>query len=118
MSEAGAALVAAGVSLFVGTGTFVASFVVARLQAKQAVELKREDLRTEYMAESVIRRLLLHTKWRKRSFVAIKAVVGDGFEEDELRRHLVRAGAVCIPGSKEKGNELWGLMERNDDQFG
>jgi flavin-dependent dehydrogenase len=116
MDEAEVALVAAGVSLAVGAGTVAASLVVARLQAKQAVELKREDLRTEYMAETVIRRLLLHGKWRKRSYGAIKEVIGDGFSDMELQKHLVRAGAVRLSKSGDK--EFWGLMERNEDQFG
>ncbi|MER6255737.1 hypothetical protein ABT224_30735 [Streptomyces sp. NPDC001584] len=118
MDDAAVALVAAVVSLVVGAGTVMASLVVARLQARQAVELKREDLRTEYMAETVIRRVLMHAKWRKRSFESIKDVIGDGFDDKELRRHLVRAGAVRLPSSKGEDKELWGLLARNEDQFG
>lgn len=63
------------------------------------------------MAESAIVRLLKHPRWAKRSFKQISARLG-GFEDNELRRLLVRAGAVRF--SKD-GVEYWGLVERNRD---
>ncbi|MFD4760889.1 hypothetical protein ACFWOJ_18945 [Streptomyces sp. NPDC058439] len=128
MSDGGTALVSAGVSLFIGVVTVAASLFVARQQAKQAVEvarqqakqaveLKREDLRTEYMAEAAIRRLLIHPEWEKRSFGAIRQRLGDGFTDTELRKLLVRAGAVRLPDKDKKDLELWGLAERNEDEL-
>jgi len=58
------------------------------------------------MAEQVARELLSFERWSKRSFAAIKRRLG-GFEDDELRKILVRAGAVRFHGDHEE--ELWGL---------
>jgi hypothetical protein len=81
---------------------------------KHEVELEtlrlREQLRTEYMAESAIHELLVRAE-PKRSFDRIRARVG-GFDEDELRRLLVRAGALRYEG--RGGDELWGLRVRNE----
>ncbi|MCX4233836.1 hypothetical protein ACH4Y0_08680 [Streptomyces sp. NPDC020707] len=118
MSDGKVALIAAGVSLVVGVLTVVASISIARLQAKQAVELKREDLRTEYMAEAAIRRLLMHTDFKKRTFGVIKKRLGDGFDDTELRKLLVRAGAVRLPDPRGEDRELWGLVERNTNELG
>jgi hypothetical protein len=74
----------------------------------------RTELRTEFMAEQAARALLEHEKWRKRSFEEIKKRLG-GFDDDELRKILVRAGAVAFEG--ENGRELWGLISKNKDKL-
>lgn len=76
----------------------------------------RTDLRTEFMAETAVRRLLQSRKWRRRYFDTIKKTVG-GFTDDELRRILVRAGAVRFR-TPEEGREVWGLIERNKSVLG
>lgn len=70
----------------------------------------RSELRTEFMAESAIKSLLETEQWEKRSFAEIQKRIG-GFEADELRKLLVRAGAVRFEASD--GKELWGLISRN-----
>jgi hypothetical protein len=45
----------------------------------------------------------------------IKVHLG-GFADDELRKILVRAGAVRFEA--KSGSELWGLLERNHDLLG
>jgi hypothetical protein len=83
-------------------------------QLKSDLELQqlriKEELRTEYMAEAAIHELLIKAE-PKRSFARIQARVG-GFEENELRRLLVRAGALRYQASD--GTELWGLRDRNE----
>ena len=74
----------------------------------------KHELRTEFMAEQVVRELLSEEKWTKRSFEAIKKRLG-GFEDNELRKILVRAGAVRF--EKENGEELWGLISRNKEDL-
>lgn len=69
----------------------------------------RTDPRAEFMAEQAVNRLLESEKWEKRSFEAIKDRL-PGFGDDELRKILVRAGAVCFEG--KDGEELWGLIDR------
>jgi hypothetical protein len=79
---------------------------------KELAEQKaRLDNRAMYAAERVAHELLMHPAWAQRSFGAIQHRLG-GFEEDELRRILVQAGAVRFTSG---GNEYWGLIERNRD---
>lgn len=62
------------------------------------------------MAESAVKALLENETWKKRSFDEIKKRLG-GFEDDELRKILVRSGAIRFEGADNK--ELWGLISRN-----
>ena len=84
-------------------------------ERKIAADLKlqeerlRTELRTQFMAEEAIRELLRSAQ-PKRSFEVIERRVG-GFDGDELRQLLVRAGAVRFYGPNNR--ELWGLRERN-----
>ena len=94
--------------------TVLTSFLTALLTGLltfwvQERKLKAE-LRTEFMAEKAARALLESEKWSKRSFDAIKKRLG-GFSDDELRKTLVRAGAVRF--ESDGGEELWGLIARN-----
>lgn len=96
-------ITAAVTSLITGLVTF----------AVQERKLKME-LRTEFMAEQAAKLLLQTDKWQKRSFEEIKKRLR-GFGDDELRKILVRAGAVQFEGSQNK--ELWGLISRNRDEL-
>ncbi len=62
------------------------------------------------MAEEAIRALLDLEGWGKRTFKEIKRRLG-GFEDDELRKLLVRAGAIRFT-RRADGEELWGLRRR------
>jgi hypothetical protein len=75
----------------------------------------RRDFRLEFAAESVARRLLMHRDWRLRSLRVIRHRLG-GFSDDELRRILVRSGAIRFIGGS--GDELWGLLERTESLLG
>jgi len=75
----------------------------------------RTELRTEFMAEEAIRALLSHEDWTLRSFEAIKRRV-KGFDDNELRQLLVRAGAVAFE-RRDSSTELWGLREKNLDEL-
>lgn len=76
----------------------------------------RTELRTEFMAEEAMKKLLKHPRWDKqRTFDRIKERVG-GFDDEELRRLLIRAGAVKFK-RKSDGAEMWGLRERNEDEL-
>ena len=84
---------------------------------KQKLEIEKKfatDLRTEFMAEQAINRLLSVKGWEKRSFKAIQARIG-GFTDNELKQLLVRSGAVRFRGKGENdAAELWGLLSRNE----
>jgi hypothetical protein len=91
--------------------TAVVAAVVTGLITFALQERKlRAELRTEFMAEQAARALLENERWSKRSFEEISRRLR-GFEEDDLRKILVRAGAVCFESSE--GRELWGLISRN-----
>lgn len=95
------------------TAVIVAAFtgyITFRIQEER---LKKE-LKTEFMAEKVAKDLLSNEKWEQRSFDAIKKRLG-GFGDDELRKILVRAGAVRFEGNT--GEELWGLISKNEQKL-
>ena len=71
----------------------------------------RTELRTEFMAEAAIHEMLRVAE-PLRSFDRIKARVG-GFDDEELRRLLVRSGALRYK-NPHTGAELWGLRDRNE----
>jgi hypothetical protein len=98
-------------SIVVPMATAVLTAVVTALLtfAVQERRLKREYM-LDFMAETAARTLLESKQWEKRSFKAIEARLG-GFTEDELRKVLVRAGAVRFKGAN--GQELWGLLKLN-----
>lgn len=95
------------VSIAVSAATaFVTAFLTFLVQERKL----RRDFRLEFMAERVAHELLESDKWQMRSFDAIQSRLG-GFEDDELRKILVRAGAVRFKG--KAGEEYWGLLSRN-----
>lgn len=81
--------------------------------AVQERKLKAE-LRTEFMAEQVVSSLLRNDKWKKRSYTEIKKRIG-GFSDEELKKILVRSGAVRFEATN--GDELWGLISRNKEDI-
>lgn len=74
----------------------------------------RTQLRTEFMAEQAVKALLETDRWTKRSFAEIKKRL-QGFGDDELRKILVRAGAIRFEASGDV--ELWGLISRNKEDL-
>lgn len=89
----------------VGTAAFT-GYVTFRIQEHRF----RQEMKTEYMAEQVVKELLSDARWKKRTFGEIKNRIG-GFGDDELRKILVRSGAVRF--EKQDGGELWGLLAKN-----
>lgn len=72
------------------------------------------------MIEEAIKRLLSHPKWKKRTFDMIKGKIGVFNNDNELRKMLVRSGAVRFYSqSKKKGKktEYWGLIDKNEDEL-
>lgn len=98
--------------------TVITSALTAILASIGTFFVQRErlktELKTEFMAEEAIKSLLENDKWKKRSFSAIKKRIR-GFEDSELRKLLVRAGAVCFEGEDE--TELWGLKSKNEEDL-
>lgn len=69
-----------------------------------------DEIKTLYMAEEAVKKLLSVEKWKKRSFTEIKSRIG-GFDDKELRQLLIRSGAIAFYDSEN--NEFWGLLTRN-----
>ena len=72
------------------------------------------DFGTEISAEGAIRHLLELTELPYRSFPMIRHHIG-GFDANELRKLLVRAGAVRFMAAD--GTELWALRDRVSEEF-
>lgn len=92
-------------------GGFI-SFVLQQQRYKQELKLKREEVKTEFMAESTARHFLSHKSFTDRSFETLKNNLG-GFEDQELRKILVRAGAIRV--FRKDGSEWWRLLSRMDE---
>ena len=78
------AIVSSGIAVF-------SAYITVRSQIKR---LERE-YKLEYQTERIVRQLLGHPKWKLRTFRAIKYHVA-GFEDNDLRRILIRAGAIHL----------------------
>ena len=104
--EIAAAIVSAVVSSIV-------SVFMAERTARREFERDVQRVRTEFMAERVARELLSDSRWQRRSFKQIERTLG-GFQGDELRKILVRAGAIRSYHRRNGGaeEEFWGLRER------
>ena len=85
------------------------SFLLQRNLLRHQYKLKIEELKTEYMAEQTARHFLEHKSFTDRSFDTLRKHLG-GFEDDEVRKILVRAGAIRT--YRSDGTEWWTLLER------
>lgn len=117
--QATAAVIAGLVALVTSVLTALITILIAqsqlRQQAAQSEEKLRREFKLDYAAETVAHELLQDAEWRLRSFDVIEHHLA-GFTDDELRKVLVRAGAVCF--RSKAGKELWGLLSRNRDRLG
>jgi hypothetical protein len=97
--------------------TFDERLAGLKAEFDQQVNAHRLEIehRTLFAAERVARELMSHDNWQWRSFKIIQAHLG-GFEANELRKILVRAGAIRVKSNT--GQELWGLIERNKGSIG
>lgn len=102
-------------AIFTLLGTIVGGLISYFLQQqrfKQELKIKREEFKTEFMAENTVRHFLNHKSYTDRSFDTLQKNLG-GFVDDELRKILVRAGAIRI--FREDGSEWWRLLSRMDE---
>ncbi|WP_436516391.1 hypothetical protein [Ekhidna sp. To15] len=84
---------------------------------REQFDLEREKLeeqyKTERSADAALSKFLRHVKFRRRSFSFIKSKMG-GFEDEELRRMLIRNGAIRSYEKKANKNiEWWELLEQS-----
>lgn len=88
------------------------SYLLNRQQFRNQMELLKSQHKTEFMAEDTARHFLSHKGFTDRSFETLRNHLG-GFDDDELRKILVRAGAIRV--MREDGSEWWRLLSRMDE---
>lgn len=88
------------------------SFFLQKQRFEQELRLKQQEFKTDFMAENTVRYFLSHKGYTDRSFETLKKHLG-GFEDNELRKILVRAGAIRT--YREDGTEWWRLLSRMEE---
>lgn len=88
------------------------SYMLNRQQFRNQLRVLQEQHKVEFMAEETARHFLSHKSFTDRSFDTLRNHLG-GFGDDELRKILVRAGAIRV--FREDGSEWWRLLSRMDE---
>jgi hypothetical protein len=88
------------------------SYLLNRQQLANQLRVQQEMHKVEYMAEETARHFLSHRSFTDRSFETLRQHLG-GFGDDELRKILVRAGAIRV--YRDDGSEWWRLLSRMDE---
>ncbi|GAA0326090.1 hypothetical protein GCM10009087_40510 [Sphingomonas oligophenolica] len=101
-------------ALIGGLVALVTGLVTASLTRSSTERRLRREFVLDYAAERVAHELL-QSEWPLRSLNVIKIHLG-GFSDNDLRKILVRAGAIRFVS--KSGAELWGLLERNRQLLG
>ena len=100
-----------------GLWSAIIAGIVSVLTTGATLKLQREKLRRDFQleaaTETAIKALLNDGTYSMRSFDKIKYHL-HGFEENELRQYLIRAGAVRF--TMNDGSEGWGLLEKHRGQ--
>lgn len=81
-------------------------------RASTDLRIALQAVKTEHMAETTARHFLQHKGYTDRSFELLRERLG-GFHDDELRRILVRAGAIRY--IRRDGTEFWRLLSREEE---
>ena len=88
------------------------SFLLNRQQFHNQLRILQEQHKVEFMAEETARHFLSHKSFTDRSFDTLRNHLG-GFDDDELRKILVRAGAIRV--FRDDGSEWWRLLSRMEE---
>lgn len=88
------------------------SFFLQKQRFEHELKIQQEQDKIEFMAENTAKHFLKHKNFTDRSFDTLKIHLG-GFEDDELRKILVRSGAIRT--YREDGSEWWRLLSRMDE---
>jgi hypothetical protein len=88
------------------------SYLLNRQQFRNQLRILQEQHKVEFMTEETARHFLGHKSFTDRSFETLRNHLG-GFTDDELRKILVRAGAIRV--YREDGSEWWRLLSRMEE---
>lgn len=102
-----------GISAMIGG---VISFTLQFFKFRNEIQKLKLSQKTDFSAESAVIHYLSHKSHIDRSFKLLHERMG-GFEEDELRKILVRAGAVRNFRDGDESDEWWRLLSRNEEYF-
>lgn len=94
----------------------VVSYFTARFTAQNEQKRLQQELKLEHSVEAAIIQLLDKQGWELRSFKTIESHIKGFKDPDELRQHLVRAGAIAFHDASRneaKKAERWGLLKKN-----
>lgn len=101
-------LAGALIALAASLATAAFSFAADRFKSRRDFEHDINRVRADFMAENVARHLLDHEENIYRSSSMIRHYLG-GYDDNELRKILVRAGAVRV--ISKSGIEMWVTLE-------
>ncbi|MEO9802825.1 MAG: hypothetical protein ABJF04_06240 [Reichenbachiella sp.] len=93
--------------------TGLVTFLVQERRLKKEFEKELLNAKTEHIAEKTAKYYLSDSRYTDRSFEKLKKRLG-GFNDDELRKILVRAGAVRF--FRKNDTEWWTLVSRLDEK--
>lgn len=89
------------------------SFALQFVKFKHEIKKLQTAHKTDFMAETTAIHFLSHKSFTDRSFETLKSHLG-GFEDEELRKILVRAGAIRVY-REDDNSEWWRLLSRNPE---
>ena len=89
----------------------LAGWLTARATFRFNRDKLRREFQLEFATEAALQVLLADGEYTMRSFDKIKRHLPAFSDDNDLRLHLIRAGAVCFESSS--GEERWGLLERH-----
>jgi hypothetical protein len=101
--------------IFALGGLLVGGIITWLLQKDRLIKeytVAIEAIKTDYMAEKTALYYLNHKGYTDRSFELLSKRLG-GFEDNELRKILVRCGAVRY--MRDDGTEWWRLLSRSEE---
>lgn len=101
-------------ALVAGIVAIITSLLTQAVQAWLQAKKMASEYKTLDAAEAAIRHFLSLGDRPYRSFPMIQHYIG-GFERNELRRMLVRSGAVRFMAAD--GTEMWALLDRVSGKF-
>ena len=102
-------IIISGISAFVGG---LISFILQFVKFRHEIKKLQESHKTDFMAETTAIHFLSHKSFTDRSFETLKEHLG-GFDDNELRKILVRAGAIRVFREGDESQEWWRLLSRN-----
>lgn len=102
-----------GETIIVAAITALITGIITAILQERRLKRELEAYKTEFMAEKTAKVFLNNKRHLYRSFDVLKKHLG-GFEEDELRKILVRAGAIR---EYKEEKEMWTLLERSQEYY-